>query len=113
MLQQDFRITKESTWVQLRNEAVDFWQLCEDRNEKGEKNYDRYSLVLPNNHDIMNINNDANHRANTIAMYFEIHRAKRATLHLVKHDRNRERRIIESQEENFLHVYGSKKSDRF
>lgn len=96
MLQQDFRITKESTWVQLRNEAVDFWQLCEDpeNNNKGVKNYDRYSLVLPNDHDIMNLNSDTHHMANKIAMYFEIHRAKRATLHLVKQDRNRERRII-------------------
>lgn len=49
--------------------------------------------------------------AHTVAMYFEIHRAKRATLHLIRP--NRRRKNIVPEEENYLKIYKGKKSHRF
>lgn len=44
-------------------ESCDFWCL----------NFHEYTLVPPNMHDVMRLNNDSSHMAHTIAKYFEIH----------------------------------------
>ena len=71
--EQKFRILKDTTFIELRNEAIQFWDL---RKEDDEFNYD-FRLILPNNHDIMTLNNSVEHQAHTIAKYFEIHRSKK------------------------------------
>jgi len=60
----------------MLNEAKEFWGLL-DEPGKPKKNF---TLVLPNQHDIMSLNWEETHIAHTLAQYFEIHRAKRATL---------------------------------
>ena len=49
--------------------------------------------------------------AHTVAMYFEIHREKRAVLHLIKPDRGRQSTVPE--EENYLKIPTAKPSGRF
>lgn len=44
----------------------------------------QYTLVLPNKHDIMNMNDDKKHLAHYVAKYFELHRSKKQVLLLVK-----------------------------
>jgi hypothetical protein len=85
----------------MRDEACAFWEL--DRN--------KYTLVLPNMHNIMTLNSDPSHQAHTLAKYFEIHRAKRAILHLVKPDRTRQ--SVYAEEKSSLILKGSKKTSRF
>lgn len=46
-------------------------------------------LVLPNLHDIMNLNSDEMHMTHKLAKYFEIQRDKRSVLHLIRPKRNR------------------------
>lgn len=72
--------------MNMRDEACKFWDLDKEKNE--------FTLVLPNNHEIMQINGDQSHPAHTIAKYFEIARAKKAILHLVRPNKKRREILI-------------------
>ena len=65
-LEQKFRITKQSTFDDLRTVACEFWGL--DRY--------KYSLYDENFHDLMSLNQDPSHIAHTVEKYFEITRVK-------------------------------------
>jgi hypothetical protein len=52
-VEQLFKITKYTTFYDLKNEAISFWGL--------EKQRDLYYLCLPNMHDLMQINKEENH----------------------------------------------------
>jgi hypothetical protein len=58
---------------------------------------DEFTLVLPTMHEIMSVNKDPNHVAHKISKYFEMHRSKKAILHLIKPDQTREE-VLEVQE---------------
>ena len=88
-------------------EVLLFWGL----NDKSGKQESDYTLVLPNNHDIMSLNGEETHPAHTISKYFEINRSKRATLHLIK--RERERKQINEEEIAATKVRHASKTDRF
>lgn len=75
-MEQKFKVTKDTSFFDMRNEACGFWGLTDVK--------DDFTLVLPNMHDIMSLNKEESHIAHTIAQYFEIHRAKRAVLLLVR-----------------------------
>lgn len=80
----------------MRDEACLFWAL---------KDKEKYCLVLPNMHDIMSLNKEPSHIAHTLAKYFEIHRAKRAVLHLIRPDILRKE--ILPEERNFIKIKGA------
>ena len=82
MLEQKFKVTEKTSFIEMRDEACKFWDLTSEK--------DQYCLVLPNMHDIMSLNKEPSHIAHTLAKYFEIHRAKRAVLHLIRPDKTRE-----------------------
>lgn len=85
----------------MRKEACDFWEL--DRTQ--------YTLVLPNMHDLMTLNKEPQHVAHTLAKYFEIHRAKRAVLYLVRPEKNR--RDNYPEEQSGIKIKGAAKTNRF
>lgn len=74
-----------------------FWMLIDEDeqpkaiNRKGavedKDPYNGFTLVLPNMHNIMSLNRDEGHVAKTLSKYFEINRAKRATLLLIRPDK--------------------------
>jgi len=72
---------------------------------------DEFSLVLPNMHDIMSLNEDQSHIAHEVAKFFEINRSKRAVLHLIKPDKNR--RKIYEDENPLIKIFGAEKTNRF
>jgi diadenosine tetraphosphate (Ap4A) HIT family hydrolase len=78
MLEQKFKVTEKTSFIEMRDEACLFWDLYDQR--------EKFCLVLPNMHDIMSLNKEPSHIAHTLAKYFEIHRAKRAVLHLIRPD---------------------------
>lgn len=49
--------------------------------------------------------------AHRVAMYFEIHRDKRAVMHLIRPDSKRRETV--AQEENYLKIFKGKESKRF
>mmetsp|Transcript_473 Transcript_473/g.930 ORF Transcript_473/g.930 Transcript_473/m.930 type:complete len:336 (+) Transcript_473:387-1394(+) len=100
-LEQKFKVTKETTFIQMKNEACNFWEL--DKN--------LYTLTLPNMHDLMTLNKEPTHIAHTLAKYFEIHRAKTAVLHLVKPEKTR--RELYPEEKSFIQIKGVAKTSRF
>ena len=102
MLEQNFKVTEETSFIKMRDEACEFWGL---------KDKEEFTLVLPNNHEIMQINGDATHPAHTIAKYFEIARAKKAILHLVRPDKYRKEVLI--QEKTFIKIQGVQATSRF
>lgn len=87
----------------MRDEACKFWDLWNQR--------ENYCLVLPNMHDIMSLNKEPSHIAHTLAKYFEIHRAKRAVLHLIRPDKMRDE--ILQEERGFIKIKGAQKTMRF
>ena len=75
LIEQKFRVTKGTSFLDMKREACIFWNLDPDE----------FTLVLPNKHDVMSLlAGDEGHIAYTLAKYFEIHRDKRAVLHLVR-----------------------------
>lgn len=58
-MEQKFKVTKDTTFVNMRDEACGFWGLDDYKDE--------FTLVLPNMHDIMSLNKEENHIANTIS----------------------------------------------
>ena len=78
-------MTRDTTFREMRDEACKFWGLYDNESRTQEE----YTLVLPNMHDIMSLNSDESHIAHTLAKYFEIHRDKRAVLHLIRPHRKR------------------------
>lgn len=78
--EQKFRVTKQTTWKDMLDEAKLFWGLNDGEEKLREEDRTQFTLVLPNHHDVMSLNGDSAHVAHTLAKYFEIHRAKRATL---------------------------------
>jgi hypothetical protein len=102
MLEQKFKVTEKTSFIEMRNEACLFWDL---------KDRENYSLVLPNMHDIMSLNGESSHIAHTLAKYFEIHRAKRAVLHLIRP--NILRTEILPEEMGFIKIKGAQKTNRF
>lgn len=74
-LEQKFKVTKETSFKDMRDEACLFWGL--------QDKCDQFNLVLPNLHNIMALNSDSTHMAHTISQYFEIHRSKKAILLLI------------------------------
>jgi hypothetical protein len=101
MLEQKFKVTEKTSFIEMRDEACKFWDLY---NETTKKHLD-YCLVLPNMHDIMSLNKESSHIAHTLAKYFEIHRAKRAVLHLIKPDKIRDE--ILQEERGFIRIKGA------
>mmetsp|Transcript_16020 Transcript_16020/g.24852 ORF Transcript_16020/g.24852 Transcript_16020/m.24852 type:complete len:174 (+) Transcript_16020:689-1210(+) len=85
----------------MRNEACVFWGLEPED----------FTLTLPNMHDIMSLNKEPAHVAHTLANYFEIHRSKRAMLHLVMPDKTR--RGVLPEEKNYIQIRGVAKTSRF
>ena len=75
-LEQKFKITKDTTFAELRDECTKFWDIYIDK--------DNYTLMQPSMHDMMCVNKDKTHQANTVAKYFEIQRAKKVVLLLMK-----------------------------
>lgn len=75
-IEQDFRVTKETKWKDMLEEVLEFWGI--DRTK-----WDQFTLVLPNYHDIMSLNEEPNHMANSLSNFFEINRSKRAVLLLI------------------------------
>ena len=59
----------------------------------------------------MSLNKEPSHIAHTLAKYFEIHRAKRAVLHLIKPDMLRKDLLPE--EKGFIKIKGAQKTMRF
>lgn len=108
-IEQKFRITKDVTWIDLLNEAKDFWGLNEEDKDPGERT--KYSLMLPNNHDIMSLNSEETHIAHTVASYFEIHRAKRAVLTLKRYEPKKTKLTVE--ELTFSKVRNAVRTTRF
>jgi hypothetical protein len=102
MLEQKFKVTEKTSFIEMRDEACLFWDIKDKNN---------YSLVLPNMHDIMSLNGESSHIAHTLAKYFEIHRAKRAVLHLIKPEKDRTE--ILPEEKNFIKIKGASKTNRF
>ena len=92
--EQVFKVTQDTSFIDMRNEACQFWDLEDIK--------DKFTLVLPNMHDIMSLNKEPTHIAHTLADYFEIHRSKKAILHLIKP--NQFRRKIYSEEKNFIKI---------
>lgn len=84
--EQKFKITVDTTFKKLRDEACTFFGF--DPVKDAEK-IDLYSLMLPNRHDIMCLNDSETHMAHTVCKYFEITRAKKTVMFLMKPDRNR------------------------
>jgi hypothetical protein len=97
------------TWIDLLNEAKDFWGLNEEEKEPAERTM--YSLMLPNNHDIMSLNSEPTHIAHTVAAYFEIHRAKRAVLTLKRYEPKKTKLTVE--ELTFTKVRNAVRTTRF
>ena len=89
-LEQKFKVTKDTTFIDMRDEACVFWELDPDE----------FTLTLPNMHDIMSLNREPSHIAHTLANYFEIHRSKKAILHLSKPDKTR--RHLLPEEKNYI-----------
>ena len=87
----------------MRDEACGFWGLTQQKEE--------FTLVLPNMHDIMSLNKEENHIAHTICQYFEINRAKRAVLLLVRPDTTRQELFPE--ESTYIQIKGASKTKRF
>jgi hypothetical protein len=53
----------------------------------------------------MSLNKESSHIAHNLAKYFEIHRAKRAVLHLIKPDKIRDE--IVQEERGFIRIKGA------
>ena len=102
-LEQVFKITKNDSFQDLKDEACKFWQIDDDKND--------FTLVLPNKHDIMSLNEEQSHLAHTVSKFFEINRSKRAVLHLIKPDKNR-RKLCED-EKPLIKIFGAEKTVRF
>lgn len=102
-LEQVFKITKTDSFQDLKEEACKFWQIDDDKND--------FTLVLPNKHDIMSLNEEQSHVAHTVSKFFEINRSKRAVLHLIKPDKNR--RSIYQDERPLIKIFGAEKTSRF
>lgn len=102
-IEQKFRVTKDTTWNDMLTEAMEFWGLSQSEQ--------KFTLVLPNQHDIMSLNREETHFAHTLAKYFEIHRAKRAVLILKKPDTERKQLAIE--EKMMTKVRNAVKTKRF
>ena len=96
-LEQKFKVTKETSFIDMRDEACLFWGL-EDKK-------DLFNLVLPNLHNIMSLNSDTTHMAHTISQYFEIHRSKKAILLLIQSDLNRKH--ISEEEKMYIIIKGA------
>ena len=58
-MEQKFKVTKDTSFQDMRDEACGFWGLTKVKDE--------FTLVLPNMHDIMSLNKEENHIAHTIA----------------------------------------------
>ena len=84
-------MTSDTTWKNMLTEALEFWGLKVDEELDDMKK--KYTLCLPNNHDIMSLNGEESHLAHHMAKYFEINRAKRAVLLLKVPDINRKAHI--------------------
>ena len=65
-IEQKFRITKMTTFDDLKKEACYFWGM----------DALKFSLYDENFHDLMSLNHDASHIAHTVEKYFEITRLK-------------------------------------
>lgn len=59
--------------------ACKFWTLEEEQ----------FTLVLPNNHEIMSLNGNKDHMGFFVHRYFEIFKEKRPLIHLVRPNRER------------------------
>jgi hypothetical protein len=69
-VEQDFKVTKETTWDEMLREVLDFWNLGKKKDDKEEGEelikkdgkdksadpYNGYTLMLPNMHNIMCLN---------------------------------------------------------
>jgi hypothetical protein len=64
----------------LKKETCEFWNLDPSI----------YSLVPPQMNEIMFTNKEPDHEAHRVESYFEIHKSKKAILHLILTDRRRE-----------------------
>ena len=100
----------------MLEEALEFWGLdaktqLKDKKIERLEDAKKFTLCLPNNHDIMSLNSEESHLAHYIANYFEINRAKRAVLLLKQPDLQRKTHI---QEELALtKVRNAQKTNRF
>lgn len=101
-LEQVFKITKTDSFKDLKEEACKFWQIEDKQHE--------FTLVLPNKHDIMSLNEEESHVAHKVSKFFEINRSKRAVLHLIKPDKTR--RKFFDDERPLIKIYGAEKSSR-
>lgn len=119
-VEQDFRVTKETTWDDMLREVLMFWMLIDEEDivkstkpkaAEDKDPYNGFTLVLPNMHNIMSLNRDEGHVAKTLSKYFEINRSKRATLLLIKPDK--EQKEVSQEERQFLRVKHAKKTNRF
>ena len=97
MLEQNFKVVENTSFIDMRNEACQFWDI--------ESEKEQFSLVLPNNHDIMSLNGEKSHIAHCLAKYFEISRSKKAVLHLIRP--NQQRREILPVEKAFIKIKGA------
>lgn len=76
-VEQRFRITRQTTFEDLRIGGCEFWGLDKLK----------YSLYDENFHDLMSLNQDPSHIAHNVEKYFEITRVKNVpTLYLQKPD---------------------------
>lgn len=91
--------------------CLNFWGLADDNKKDGNTGQGQYTLVLPNMHDIMSLNENGDHQAHTISKYFEINRMKRNNLMLIKKDTQKKQ--IQDVEKAFLKVKHAKVTDRF
>lgn len=99
MIEQKFRVTKNTSFFDMKREACIFWNLDPEE----------FTLVLPNKHDIMSLlAGDEQHIAHTLAKYFEIHRAKRAVLHLVKPQTKRNK--LHEEEKELIKIHHATQS---
>ena len=89
--------------MELKDECCKFWDIA------AEKDY--YSLMQPNMHDLMSINKDKTHMANTIAKYFEVLRAKKITLFLMKPPKMKTE--LYPEELHSLKIKGVRRTTRF
>jgi hypothetical protein len=76
----------DTTFLKLRDEACAFFGFDPVKDKEKIK---QYSLMLPNKHDIMCLNDNQNHMAHTVCKYFEITRAKKTVMFLMKPDKYR------------------------